>query len=77
VYDYKKGTDMFIKLPFRNLLRSQANTDISENGKAAHGPSLRLRAKTGDDGKLKISWDPLRLSKRNKKDAMEAAEEKK
>jgi hypothetical protein len=76
VYDYKKGTDMFIKLPFRNLLKSQAETDISENGKAAHGPSLRLRAKTGDDGKLKISWDPLRLSKKNKKDVMEATKDK-
>jgi hypothetical protein len=77
VYDYKKGTDIFIKLPFRNLLKSQAGTDISENGKAAKGPSLRLRAKTGDDGKLKISWDPLRLSKKNKKEVMEATDEKK
>ena len=77
VYDVKKGTDMFIKLPFRNLLKSQADTDISDNGKAAHGPSIRLRAKTGDDGKLKVSWDPLRRSKKNKKDVTEAAEEKK
>jgi hypothetical protein len=77
VYDIKKGTDMFIKLPFRNLLKSQANTDISDNGKPARGPSLRLRAKTGDDGKLKVSWDPLRRSKKNKKEAMEAAEEEK
>jgi hypothetical protein len=77
VYDMKKGTDMFIKLPFRNLLKSQSNTDISENGKPARGPSLRLRAKTGDDGKLKVSWDPLRLSKRNKKEVIEEAEDKK
>jgi hypothetical protein len=76
VYDYKKGTDMFIKLPFRNLLKSQSGTDISENGKPAHGPSLRLRAKTGDDGKLKISWDPLRRSKKNKKDVMAESQEK-
>ena len=76
VYDVKKGTDMFIKLPLRNLLKSQANTDISDNGKAARGVSLRLRAKTGDDGKLKVSWDPLRLAKRNKKDAVEEAEKK-
>jgi hypothetical protein len=76
VYDVKKGTDMFIKLPFRNLLRSQANTDISDGGKPARGPSIRLRAKTGDDGKLKVSWDPLRLAKRNKKDVIDAAEEK-
>lgn len=77
VYDYKKGTDMFIKLPFRNLLKSQANTDISENGKAARGPSVRLRAKTGDDGKLKVSWDPFRRSKKNKKEVIEATEERK
>ena len=76
VYDFKKGTDMFIKLPLRNLLKSQANTDISDNGRAAHGVSLRLRAKTGDDGKLKVSWDPLRLAKRNKKDVIDSAEEK-
>lgn len=76
VYDFKKGTDMFIKLPLRNLLKSQANTDISDGGKAARGVSLRLRAKTGDDGKLKVSWDPLRLAKRNKKDVIDSAEEK-
>ena len=76
VYDFKKGTDMFIKLPLRNLLKSQANTDISDEGKAAHGVSLRLRAKTGDDGKLKVSWDPLRLAKRNKKDVIDSAERK-
>ena len=76
VYDVKKGTDMFIKLPFRNLLKSQSNTDISDGGKPARGPSIRLRAKTGDDGKLKVSWDPLRLAKRNKKDVLDAAEEK-
>lgn len=76
VYDVKKGTDMFIKLPLRNLLKSQANTDISDGGKPARGMSLRLRAKTGDDGKLKVSWDPLRLAKRNKKDVIESADEK-
>ena len=76
VYDVKKGTDMFIKLPLRNLLKSQANTNISDGSKAARGVSLRLRAKTGEDGKLKVSWDPLRLAKRNKKDVVDSAEEK-
>jgi hypothetical protein len=73
VYDMKKGTDMFIRLPLKNLLKSQAGTDISDEGKSVRGVSLRLRAKTGDDGKLKVSWDPLRLSKRNKKEAAAAA----
>ncbi|HUQ64988.1 MAG TPA: AsmA-like C-terminal region-containing protein [Flavitalea sp.] len=76
VYDFKKGTDMFIKLPLRNLLKSQSNTDISDDGKAARGVSLRLRAKTGDDGKLKVSWDPLRLSKKNKKDVIDSTSQK-
>jgi hypothetical protein len=74
IYDFKKGTDMFIKLPLRNLLKSQANTDISDDGKPARGVSVRLRAKTGDDGKLKISWDPLRLGKRNKKEVKDSAD---
>ncbi|MBL7696726.1 MAG: hypothetical protein JNK79_01145 [Chitinophagaceae bacterium] len=77
VYDYKKGTDMFIRMPLRNLLKSQANTDLSDDGKPARGVSIRLRVKTGDDGKLKISWDPLRLAKKNKKDVLDSAEEKK
>ena len=76
VYDFKKGTDMFIRLPVKNLLKSQANTDISDGGKSVRGVSLRLRAKTGDDGKLKVSWDPLRLAKRNKKEVLDSAEEK-
>lgn len=73
VYDYKKGTDMFIRLPLRNLLRSQANTDISDGGAPARGVSIRLRAKTGDDGKLKVSWDPLRRGKKNRRDASDSA----
>jgi hypothetical protein len=76
VYDVKKGTDMSIKLPFRNLLKSQAKTDISDRGKPARGPGLRLRAKTGDDGKLKVSWDPLRLAVKNKEDVKDSASQK-
>jgi hypothetical protein len=73
VYDSKKGTDMSIKLPFRNLLKSQANTDISDQGKPARGPGLRLRAKTGDDGKLKVSWDPLKLAVKNKDEVRDSS----
>lgn len=77
IYDFKNGTDMFIKLPVRNLLKSQADTDLSDDGKRVGGVSIRLRAKTGDDGKLKVSWDPLRLGKRNKKEVIDSAEQKK
>jgi hypothetical protein len=34
-----------------------------------YGVSVRVRAKTGDDGKLKLSWDPFRKSVKNKKEA--------
>lgn len=72
VYDFKKGTDMSIKLPLRNLMKSQANTDLSDEAKTKKGVSLRLRAKTGDDGKLKVSWDPFRLAVKNKEEVKDS-----
>ena len=66
VYDIKKGTDMSIRLPLRNLTRNQAHTDLGEDSRARKGLSLRLRAKTGVDGKLKVSWDPFRRSIKNR-----------
>jgi hypothetical protein len=74
IYDYKKGTDMSIRLPLRNLTKSQANTDLSDGAKAKKGVSLRLRARTGEDGKLKISWDPFRRSIKNKEDVRDSAD---
>ncbi len=64
IYDTKKGTDMSIQVPVSNL--SRAENEIMENtGKA--GMNIRLRAKTGTDGKLNVSWDPLnRASKKRK-----------
>jgi hypothetical protein len=73
VYDVKKGTDMSIRFPLNNLTRSQAKTDISAGGKARKGVSLRLRAKTGSDGKLQITWDPFRRSLKNKDDVKDSA----
>jgi hypothetical protein len=72
IYDVKKGTDMSIRLPLTNLTKSQASTDISDDGKAKKGVSLRLRARTGDDGKLKISWDPFRRGKKKKDEVQES-----
>lgn len=67
VYDVKKGTDMSIKFPIRNILKKNDSIDLISSD-IRTGPSIRVRAKTGDDGKLKISWDPLRRSVRNKKE---------
>lgn len=74
IYDVKKGTDMSIRLPLRNLTKSQANTDLSDDAKAKKGVSLRLRARTGDDKKLKISWDPFRRAIKKKEDLKDSAD---
>ncbi len=57
VYDTKKGTDMNIVLPLSNLKKVDDDEILVNKGKA--GLHVNLHAKTGDDGKLKISWNPL------------------
>jgi len=58
VYDLKKGADMSLQIPLSNLKAKKQDVAPTNKGKA--GISLRLRARTGDDGKLKITWDPFR-----------------
>jgi len=61
-YDLRMGTDMSLQVPLSNLSKDR-NQDIPPDSKGNDGkagPSIRLRAKTGDDGKLKISWDPFK-----------------
>jgi len=60
IYDVKKGTDMSIRLPASNL--KKANEDVVLKNKNKPGLSIRLRAKTGEDGKLKVTWDPFNKS---------------
>ncbi|HUR12023.1 MAG TPA: AsmA-like C-terminal region-containing protein [Flavitalea sp.] len=71
-FDTKNGTDMSIQVPVRNLLKNQENTDLTDAGKKGGGISVRLRAKTGDDGKLKVSWDPFRKAIKNRKEASDS-----
>lgn len=60
-YDLQKGTDMSIQIPLSNLKEKNANIEDGNRGvNSKTGVSVRLRAKTGDDGKLKISWDPFK-----------------
>ena len=68
VYDVKKGTDMSIKFPIRNVIKKNDSIDLISSD-IRTGPSIRVRAKTGNDGKLKITWDPLRRAVRNKREA--------
>jgi hypothetical protein len=70
IYDLQKGTDMSIQIPLSNLKEKNVDKDLANRGvKSKTGVSVRLRAKTGDDGKLKISWDPFKkaLKKKDKK----------
>lgn len=69
-YDLRTGADMSLQIPLSNLSkdRSQDIPPDSRGNDGKAGPSIRLRAKTGDDGKLKVSWDPFnRALKKNKR----------
>ena len=69
-YDLKKGTDMSLQVPLSNLKERNIDSPPESRGNDSKaGLSLRLRARTGEDGKLKISWDPFRkaLKKRKKR----------
>ncbi|MBS1597090.1 MAG: AsmA family protein [Bacteroidetes bacterium] len=68
IYDMKKGTDMSIQIPLSNLKEKNLDIEKANRGvKTKTGVSVRLRAKTGDDGKLKISWDPFKKALKSKK----------
>jgi len=64
VYDTKKGTDMSIQIPLSNLSREE--NDILDNNDAKSGVNIRLRAKTQEDGKLKVTWDPFNKASRER-----------
>lgn len=51
-YDPRKGTDMYLRVPLRNLKKRDEDTRVKNTGKI--GSNILLRAKTGDDGKLGI-----------------------
>ncbi|MBE7171438.1 MAG: hypothetical protein INR73_12655 [Williamsia sp.] len=61
LYDLKKGTDLSIQVPLNNLTKSKEDFTLKNKGtKSKTGVSVWLRAKTGDNGRAKISWDPFK-----------------
>jgi len=67
IYDVKKGTDLSIQIPLSNLKKKDEDQELVNKGvESKTGVSLWLRAKTGDQGKAKISWDPFKLALKNK-----------
>lgn len=68
IYDLKKGTDMSIQIPLSNLKSKDPEEVLQNQGtNSKTGMSVRLRAKTGDDGKLKVSWDPFKKALKGNK----------
>ncbi len=63
IYDVKKGTDLSIQVPLSNLAKRGESFELKNKGVDSRtGVSVRLRAKTDENGKTKISWDPFRIA---------------
>lgn len=68
IYDVKKGADLSIQVPLSNLKNKNGEVLPENQGiDSKTGVSARLRAKTGDDHKLHISWDPFKKAVRRMK----------
>jgi hypothetical protein len=59
VYNMKTGPDLSIQVPLSNLKSSKDPSLTNKGIFSKTGVSARLRAQRGDDGKIKISWDPF------------------
>jgi len=60
IYDVKNGTDLSIQVPLSNLKEVKEDALVNRGVNSKTGISLHLRAKTGDDGQVKITWDPFK-----------------
>jgi AsmA-like C-terminal region len=58
-YNMKTGPDLSIQVPLSNLKTNKDTILINKGIFSKTGVSARLRAKWGDDGKIKITWDPF------------------
>jgi hypothetical protein len=59
VYNMKNGPDLSIQVPLSNLKASKDPKLVNKGINSKTGVSARLRAQRGDDGKVKIVWDPF------------------
>jgi AsmA-like protein len=66
-YDLKTGPDLSILVPLSNLKKRGADFELVNKGtESKKGISVHLRAKYGDDGKVKVSWDPFKKARKSK-----------
>jgi hypothetical protein len=59
LYNMKTGPDLSIQVPLSNLKKSKDSVLVNKGIFSKTGVSARLRAQRGEDGKVKISWDPF------------------
>jgi hypothetical protein len=61
-YNTKTGPDLSIQVPLSNLKANKDSVLVNKGIFSKTGVSARLRAQRGEDGKIKISWDPFNKS---------------
>jgi hypothetical protein len=59
IYNTKTGPDLSIQVPLSNLKANKDSVLVNKGISSKTGVSARLRAQKGEDGKVKISWDPF------------------
>ncbi len=64
VYALDKGTDISLEVPLRNPQKDRERIEQGKEPRKRKGVVVYLRAKDGDDGKVHITWDPLRKGDR-------------
>ena len=67
MYNMKSGPDLSVQVPLSNLKANKDSVITNKGVNSKTGVSARLRLKRGDDGKIKISWDPFNKAGKEKK----------
>ena len=69
MYNMKTGPDLSIQVPLSNLKKNKDSVLVNKGINSKTGVSARLRAQRGEDGKVKISWDPFNKATKQMKKA--------
>jgi hypothetical protein len=73
MYNMKTGPDLSIQVPLSNLKKQKDSVLVNKGINSKTGVSARLRAQRGEDGKTKITWDPLNKATKQMKKKSKAA----
>jgi len=67
LYSFKNNTDMSIQIPLKNLKKKKDDYQMTiEDLQKYTGANIYLRARTKEDGKLHIAYDPLKKFRKEK-----------